>query len=75
MSLRILLDDKKLKQGLYQNRNLSPESNGAGWPRDTWFQKRLRFVREQQRRKAAEVEISYECALGTIKIRQSTEEN
>lgn len=69
MSLRIVLDQNKLKQGLYQENDLAPESNGEGWPRDTWFRKRLRYVRDQQRRKAAETEIAYECALGTIKIR------
>lgn len=75
MSLRIVLDENKLKQGLYQDSDLALEKNGGGWPRDTWFQKRLRFVREQQRRKAAEAEVSYECALGTIKIKPSNEDN
>jgi hypothetical protein len=72
MGFRILFDEVKLKQGIYEQEN-DRESvpNGVGWPRGTWFQKRLRQVREQQRRKLAEADFVYECALGTITIRQS----
>ncbi len=72
MSLRILFDENKLKHGLYQQEDdFAPEGNGGGWPKDTWFRKRLRHVREQQRQKLAEAGFVYECALGTIRIRQS----
>jgi hypothetical protein len=72
MSFRILFDERKLKQGVYQNEDgLEERNNGVGWPKGTWFQKRLRQVREQQKRKLAEADFVYECALGTIVIRQS----
>ncbi len=72
MGFRILFDEVKLKQGIYQQENdRDSEHNGVGWPRGTWFQKRLRQVREQQRKKLAEPDFVYECALGTITIRQS----
>jgi hypothetical protein len=72
MRFRILFDEDKLKQGIYQqDEDWGSEKNGTGWPRGTWFQKRLRQVRDQQRRKQAETDFVYECALGTIIIRQS----
>jgi len=72
MGFRILFDEVKLKQGIYQQENdRDSEHNGVGWPKGTWFQKRLRQVREQQRKKLAETDFVYECALGTITIRQS----
>jgi len=72
MGFRILFDEVKLKQGIYQQGNdRESEHNGVGWPKGTWFQKRLRQVREQQRRKLTETDFVYECALGTITIRQS----
>jgi hypothetical protein len=72
MAFRILFDEVKLKQGVYQRENdHEPEHHGVGWPRGTWFQKRLRQVRQQQRKKLAEADLVYECALGTITIRQS----
>jgi hypothetical protein len=72
MGFRILFDEVKLKQGIYEQENArESEHNGVGWPKGTWFQKRLRQVREQQRRKLAEADFVYECALGTITIRQS----
>lgn len=72
MGFRILFDEVKLKQGIYQQENdRESEHNGVGWPKGTWFQKRLRQVREQQRKKLAETDFVYECALGTITIRQS----
>jgi hypothetical protein len=72
MGFRILFDEVKLKQGIYQRENdRDSEHNGVGWPKGTWFQKRLRQVRDQQRKKLAEIDFVYECALGTITIRQS----
>jgi hypothetical protein len=72
MSLRIPFEENRLKQGPYQQQDdFLLESNGAGWPKDTWFQKRLRHVREQQRKKAAEADFVYECSFGTITVRQS----
>lgn len=72
MGFRILFDEVKLKQGMYQRENdRESEPHGVGWPRGTWFQKRLRQVRQQQRRKLAETDFVYECALGTIIIRRS----
>jgi hypothetical protein len=72
MAFRILFDEVKLKQGIYeQENNRDLEHNGVGWPKGTWFQKRLRQVREQQRKKLVETDFVYECALGTITIRQS----
>ena len=72
MGFRILFDEVKLKQGIYQQENnRESEHNGVGWPKGTWFQKRLRQVREQQRKKLTEADFVYECALGTITIRQS----
>lgn len=74
MSFRILFDEAKLKQGLYQADELQADGNGAGWPKNTWFQKRLRHVREQQRKKSGETECVYECALGTVTIRSNGED-
>lgn len=72
MGFRILFDENKLKQGVYQQEDdFVSQGNGVGWPRGTWFQKRLRYVREQQRRKLAEADFVYECTLGTIIVRQS----
>jgi hypothetical protein len=72
MRFRILFDEDKLKQGMYQQGDdWGSQKNGTGWPKGTWFQKRLRQVREQQRRKPAETDFVYECTLGTIVIRQS----
>jgi len=72
MAFRILFDEVKLKQGIYEQENdRESEHNGVGWPKGTWFQKRLRQVREQHRKKLAETDFVYECALGTITIRQS----
>jgi hypothetical protein len=72
MGFRILFDEVKLKQGIYQQEHdRESEHNGMGWPKGTWFQKRLRQVREQQRKKLAETDFVYECPLGTITIRQS----
>jgi hypothetical protein len=71
-SFRILFDEAKLKQGVYQQEDDSnADLNGVGWPRGTWFQKRLRQVREQNCRKLTEAEFVYECTLGTIIIRHS----
>lgn len=72
MSFRILFDEDKLKQGAYQEDDeLRTNGNGTGWPKNTWFQKRLRHVREQQRKKLGENESVYECALGTVIIRSN----
>jgi hypothetical protein len=72
MGFRILFDEVKLKQGIYQQENdREAEPHSVGWPRGTWFQKRLRQVRKQQRKKLAESDFVYECALGTVIIRQS----
>jgi hypothetical protein len=72
MGFRILFDEVKLKQGIYQQENdREAEPHGVGWPRGTWFQKRLRQVRKQQRKKLAESDFVYECALGTVIIRES----
>lgn len=71
MSLRILYKDNKLKEGQYQQQeDPVPESNGSGWPKNTWFQKRLGYVREQQRKKVTETEFVYEIGLGTVTFRQ-----
>ena len=71
MSLRIHVDDKN-SQGFYQpGQDFAAQSNGTGWPRGTWFQKRLRYVREQKRKRPTETEFVYECSLGTIRLRQS----
>ncbi|MGH7846499.1 MAG: hypothetical protein ACREQW_15200 [Candidatus Binatia bacterium] len=72
MSLRILFDENATEQ--QQKDEPIKQDNGAGWPKDTWFQRRLRYVREQQRKKP-EGDIVYACALGTIIIRQSNGEN
>ena len=72
MRFRILFDEDKLKQGVYQEEEeFASTGNGVGWPKGTWFQRRLRQVREQQRKKPTEADYVYECALGTIIIRQS----
>jgi hypothetical protein len=71
-TFRILFDEAKLKQGVYQQEYGSNfDLNGVGWPKGTWFQKRLRQVREQNRRKFTEADFVYECTLGTIIIRHS----
>ncbi|HEV8341713.1 MAG TPA: hypothetical protein VGR30_05020 [Candidatus Binatia bacterium] len=72
MSLRIRFNENKLKQSLYQTEDdFVPEVSGAGWPKNTWFQERLRHVREQQRKKMGEPDFVYECPLGTITLRHS----
>ena len=49
MAMRTLFEKKKLKPRPHQRQDdFALESNRAGWPKDTWFQKRLRHVREQQ---------------------------
>ncbi|MGH7827670.1 MAG: hypothetical protein ACREQ7_21150 [Candidatus Binatia bacterium] len=69
MSLQIVSEVHKVNRGQNEEQaDFAPQSNGAGWPKNTWFQKRLRYVREQQRRK--EIEFVYECGLGTITFRQ-----
>jgi hypothetical protein len=68
MNLRMFSDDQK-PQG-FSFEDFGAESNGLGWPKDTWFRKRLEFVRDQQRKKVAETELVYECSLGTISFRQ-----
>jgi hypothetical protein len=69
MSLRIIFDEITIEQ--QQKEEAAKESSGAGWPTDTWFQRRLRYVREQQRKKTVEGDVIYRCALGTIIVRQS----
>jgi hypothetical protein len=68
MSLRILFDESTIEQP--QKQEIAKENNGVGWPKDTWFQKRLRYLREQQRKKL-DGDIVYKCGLGTIIVRQS----
>lgn len=68
-NLRLLLEQSKANQGLYRENNLPPEGSGQGWPKETWFQKRLRYIREQQGKKVAEADVVYECALGVITLR------
>jgi hypothetical protein len=47
--MRTLFEKKKLKRRPHQQHDdFALESNPAGWPKDTWFQKRLRYVRERQ---------------------------
>ncbi len=45
---RLLFEQSKANGGLYREDNLPLEGRGGGWPEGTWFQKRLRHVREQQ---------------------------
>ena len=45
---RLLFEQSKANGGLYREDNLPLEGCGGGWPKRTWFQKRLRHVREQQ---------------------------
>jgi hypothetical protein len=71
MSLRIY-DDKKPQRFYQPEQDFAAQSNGVGWPKGTWFQQRLRYVREQQRKRPAETEFAYECSLGTIRFRQSS---
>jgi hypothetical protein len=72
MTFRILFDEAKLKQGAYRDEDdFALEANGNGWPKNTWFQKRLRQVRDQQRRRLGDADSVYECALGTIIIRSN----
>ena len=72
MTFRILFDEDKLKQGVYQHEDdFLLGANGTGWPKNTWFQKRLRQVRDQQRKKLGETDFVYECALGTVTIRSN----
>ena len=72
MSLRILFDESTIEQ--HQKDEPAKANNGVGWPKDTWFQRRLRYLREQQRKKV-EGDIVYKCGLGTIVVRQSNGEN
>jgi hypothetical protein len=71
MSLRIHIADKKLQNFYRSKEDFAAQSNGMGWPKGTWFQQRLRYVREQQRKRGTETEFVYECSLGTIRFRQS----
>ncbi|HWP60888.1 MAG TPA: hypothetical protein VNL14_23535 [Candidatus Acidoferrales bacterium] len=73
MGLRILFDESTYEQ--YQKEQSAAKTNGNGWPTDTWFQKRLRYLREQQRKKIVEGDIIYRCALGTIIVRQANAED
>jgi hypothetical protein len=70
MILRILFDESKANEGPYLEKNPPSGGNGEGWPKDTWFQRRLRYVREQQRKKPPEDDVIYECALGVLTLRQ-----
>jgi hypothetical protein len=70
MNLRMFIDDQKLHGFNQDLEDFAVESSGLGWPKDTWFQKRLEFVRNQQRKKGPETELIYECSLGTISFRQ-----
>jgi len=47
--MRTLFEKKELKPRRHPRQDdFALESNSAAWPKDTWFQKRLRYVREQQ---------------------------
>lgn len=71
MALRILFEKNKPKLRLYQQQDdFALESTGTGWPKDTWFQKRLRYVREQQLTQGREADVISEHPLG-IKLRRS----
>lgn len=71
MALRILFEKNKPKLRLYQQQDdFALESTGTGWPKDTWFQKRLRYVREQQLNQGTEADVISEHPLG-IKLRRS----
>ncbi len=48
MNWRLLFEQSKVNRGLYREDNLPLEGSGGGWPKRTWFRKRLRHVREQQ---------------------------
>ncbi len=48
MDWRLLFEQSKANRGVYREDNLPPEGVG-GWPKETWFQNRLRYVREQKR--------------------------
>jgi hypothetical protein len=63
------LEQMKANGGQYSDDDLRPANSGGGWPKDTWFRKRLRYVREQQGKKIAEADVVYECPLGVITFR------
>jgi hypothetical protein len=47
--MRNLFEKKKMKPRRPPKQDdFALESNRAAWPKDTWFQKRLRYVREHQ---------------------------
>ena len=74
MGLRILFDETALRQGLYQEDQFAPEASAPGWPRDTWFQRRLRYLRDQQRKRLMETDVVFETSMGTIIVRQPTDD-
>jgi hypothetical protein len=72
MPLRILFEKNKPKPRLYQQQDdFALESTGTGWPKDTWFQKRLRYVREQQLNQGTGADVVSERPLGIIKLKRS----
>lgn len=73
MTLRLLFDERQANKDLVQEENLPRNVSSAGWSMDTWFQKRLRYVREQQKKKVAESDIVYKCALGVVTLRLSND--
>jgi hypothetical protein len=71
MNGKLLFEQIKVTGGLYSDDNLRSANSGEGWPEDTWFRQRLRYVREQQGKKVAEADVVYECPLGVITLRPS----
>lgn len=71
MNREPLFEQIKLDAGPYGEESLLSTNSDGGWPRDTWFRKRLRYVREQQGKKFAEADFVYECRLGVITLGRS----
>jgi hypothetical protein len=69
MALKNLFERKKLKTGAYQQQDhFALQSTGTGWPKDTWFQRRLRYVRQKQVND--EVDVISECPSETTQFRR-----
>ena len=72
MGFRILFDEVKLKQGIYQQETIASRNTMASVGQRAPGSKNVYGKSENnKRKKLAETDFVYECALGTITIRHS----
>lgn len=68
MTLRLLFDERQANKDLVQEENIPRNVSSAGWSMDTWFQKRLRYVREQQKKKLQRVTLFINAPWGWLRF-------